>query len=91
MTDTTTTTTEQLAQEVGAKLVRKKSYRRIVLGGRTLAYLNATFIDFKAADVAKAPKAARAKLTIKGSRAHLPIAETAAAKTLLKHVAEAIR
>ena len=82
---------EQLAQEVGATLVPAKSYSRIVLGRRTLVYVNKGFLDFKAADVAKAPKSARAKLTEKGTRAHLPLSEVKAAGTLVKFVAEAVR
>ena len=79
---------QRLADEIGGTFVQKKSYARIAMGRRTLAYVNATYLDFKAADVAKAPKAARAKLTEKGTRAHLPLTEVKAAGTLLKHVAQ---
>jgi len=89
MTDNTTTTAQQLASEVGGEFVQAKRYGRIVIGRRTLVYVNPTHLDFKASDIAKAPKAAKAKLTIKGDRAQLPLAELKVAGTLLKHVAEA--
>jgi hypothetical protein len=82
-----TTTADQLAQGVGATVVPAKGYSRIVFGGRTLVYVNKGFLDFRSSDVAKAPSGARAKLTTKGNRATLPISETRAAATLLKHVA----
>jgi hypothetical protein len=80
---------EQLAQEVGGKVIRKKAYGRIVVGRKTCAYVNRTFLDFRTEDVAQAPKGTRAKLTIKGSRATLPLSETKAAAALLRHVAGA--
>ncbi len=76
---------------MGGTIVRAKSYDRIVLGGRTLCYVNRGFYDFKASDVAKAPSGSRAKLTPKGKRATLPISETRAAVTLVKHVANGVR
>lgn len=92
MSDTTTTTTaKELAKELGASFVQAKSYGRIVLGKRTLVYVNPTHLDFKAEDVAEAPKLARALLKHKGNRAHLPITETKAASMLLKHVADAAK
>lgn len=86
-----TPTMEQLAQEVGAELVHSKRYGRLMIGKATLCYVNPTYLDFKADDVAKAPKAARDKLTVKGKRAHLALTEAKAAGTLLKVAAEAIR
>jgi hypothetical protein len=74
-----TTTAEQLARNVGGEVVQAQNYSRIVLGGRTLVYVNTGFLDFRAS---------RAKLTQKGNRATLPISETRAAATLVKHVAE---
>lgn len=91
MTDNTTTTAQQLAREVGAEFVQANRYGRLMIGKRTLAYVNPTHLDFKAADVAEAPKLARALLNHKGDRAHLPITETKAAGTLLKHVADAAK
>lgn len=85
-----TTTAQQLAQEVGAEFIQAKQYGRLVIAGKTLAYVNPQHFDFKADHVAKAPKAARAKLTTKGDRAHLPITEKRAAGTLLRHVAEQV-
>lgn len=87
MTDKTAATAQQLAQQVGAEFVQAKRYGRILVGKRTLVYVNPTHLDFKAVDVAKAPAMARALLNHKGNRAHLPITETKAATTLLKHVA----
>ena len=88
MTDNTTTTAQQLAEQVGGTFVQSKRYGRIMVGKRTLVYVNPMHLDFKADDVAKAPKAARAKLTVKGNRAHLPLTDTKAAATLLGHVAK---
>ena len=84
---TTATTGEQLAQEVGGTFVQAKRYGRILVGKRTLAYVNPTHLDFKGSDVAKAPKTARVKLVAKGDRACLPLTEMKAATALLKHVA----
>lgn len=79
----------KLAETLGGDVVTAKSgYGRIVVDGRTLAYVNAGYLDFKADDVDKAPAGARAKLTVKGRRAHLPIAEKRTAATLLRHVSE---
>jgi hypothetical protein len=89
MTDHTTTTAEQLAREVGAEFVQAKRYGRILIGKRTLAYVNPTYLDFKATDVEKVAKTLRSKMTFKGDRAHLPLTETKAATTLLGHVAKA--
>lgn len=88
MTDKTATTAQELAKEVGAEFVAAERYGRIVLGKRTLVYVNPTHLDFKADDVGEAPKMARALLIHKGNRAHLPLTETKAAGLLLKHVAE---
>ncbi len=82
-------TASKLAQQVGGDVVPGKGYSRIVLGGRTLVYVNAGFLDFNASHVAKAPAGARGKLTLKGNRAHMPLTEKAAAKVLLKHIASA--
>lgn len=82
------TTGQQLAEKVGGTFVQSKHYGRIMVGKRTLVYVNPMHLDFKADHVAKAPKVARAKLTIKGNRAHLPLTDTKAAATLLGHVAK---
>jgi hypothetical protein len=77
----------KLAEALGGEVVTANSgYGRIVVAGSTLAYVNAGYLDFKAEDVAKAPAGARAKLTNKGKRVHLPIGEKRAAATLLRHV-----
>lgn len=78
-----------LAEALGGEVITAKSgYGRIVVAGFTLAYVNAGYLDFKADAVAKAPAAARAKLTLKGNRAHLPIGEKRAAAALLRHIKE---
>lgn len=91
MTDNTATVAQQLAEEVGAEFVQAKRYGRLIVGKRTLAYVNPTHLDFKADDVARAPAMARARLNHRGNRAHLPITETKAATTLLKHLVDAAK
>ena len=91
MTDNTTTAAEELAREIGGQFVQAKRYGRIMVGKRTLVYVNPTHLDFKADDVASVAKTMRDKLTFKGNRAHLPITETKAAATLLKCVADAAK
>ncbi len=78
----------KLAQGVSPKVVPSKGYSRIVLDGRTLAYVNPGHLDFRAGDVVSAPTGARAALTIKGNRAKLPLNEKRAAATLLRHIAK---
>jgi hypothetical protein len=89
MSDSTITAGQELAATVGGTFVQSKRYGRIVVDKRTLVYVNPMHLDFKADDVAKAPKAVRTKVTIKGNRAHLPLAEKKAAVALLGHVAKA--
>lgn len=83
-----TAAVDKLARDVSGKVVPSKGYSRIVVGGRTLAYVNPTHLDFRADAVSKAPAAARETLTIKGNRAKLPLTEKRAAASLLRHVAK---
>lgn len=76
-----------MAEALGGEVVIAKSgYGRIVVAGATAAYVNAGYLDFKADAAANAPAGARAKLNVKGKRAHLPIGEKRAAAALLRHI-----
>jgi hypothetical protein len=87
------TVMQDLADGIG-RVVPGKGYARIMAGKRTLAYANerraGLQLDFRAADLTKAPARLRKRATIKGDRAILTVdaKSTDAARALLEHVAQ---
>jgi hypothetical protein len=77
-----------LARGLG-KLVTGKGYDRLVVGGKTLAYLKKGKVTVPAALVAKAPKRLGVfRVERNGRWAGVAIADTAAARAVLEYVAE---
>jgi hypothetical protein len=87
------TVTQDLARGIG-RVAHAKTYDRIVVGKRTLAYVNprrdAVQLDFRAADLVGAPARQRKRATIKRDRALLVVTDKnlEGARALLQHVAQ---
>jgi hypothetical protein len=85
--------TQDLARGIG-DVVHSKGYDRVIVGKRTLAYVNqrrdAVQLDFRAADLDGVPARIRKRATIKRDRALLVVTEKnlEGARALLQHIAK---